>query len=329
MFDVATIGEALVLFAAQQRGPLSQVREFSKHTAGAETNVAIGLARMGMRVMWISRLGQDAGGMWISRLGQDAGGTFLREAFEAEGIDCTHAPLIVGQRTGFMFKTRTDDGSDPQIEYHRHGSAASQLTPDAIEASVLLQARHLHVSGVFAALNDATYAVVENAMPLRRKARKAVSFDTKLRPSLWPNTEKMRQAIQELALQADWVLPGLAEGRLLTGYEHASEIAQFYLAAGVRHVVVKCGSAGAYFASAELSSQAAMGWVPAVPVKTVVDTVGAGDAFAAGLISALLTGRNLQQAVERGNWMGAQAVQSRGDSDGLPTLAQWQEAAVA
>ena len=316
MLDVTTIGEALVLLAAQQSGPLSQVRTFSKHTAGAETNVAMGLARMGMKVGWISRLGQDSGG------------AFLRQALQAEGIDCTDAPLVPHQRTGFMFKTRSDDGSDPQIEYHRHDTAASRMTVQDLQASSLLASGHLHVSGVFAALNASTYAVVSQAMRMMREAGKTVSFDPNLRPALWASTEQMREAIQALAAQADWVLPGLDEARLLTGCDQPSDIADFYLRLGVQHVAIKCGAQGAYYAT-RAPVQPARAWVAACPVPTVVDTVGAGDAFAAGFISALLTGREIKQAVERGNWMGACAVQSRGDSDGLPTLSQWQAAAVA
>ena len=127
-----------------------------------------------------------------------------------------------------------------------------------------------------------------------------------------------------LAAQADWVLPGLDEGRQLTGQDTPEQIAAFYRAAGAAQVIVKLGAQGAYFDSAQAS-----GYVAASPVARVVDTVGAGDAFAVGVISGLLEHLSLQDAVRRATWMGARAVQARGDTEGLPTRAQLQAAQLA
>jgi sugar/nucleoside kinase (ribokinase family) len=221
------------------------------------------------------------------------------------------------QRTGLMFKGRSDDGSDPPIEYHRQGSAASRLSPDDLDAGWLAGARHLHVTGIFPALAPNTLAATERAMSLMRGAGRSISFDPNLRPALWPSTGVMRDTLNRLAEGCDWVLPGLAEGRRLTGLEDAPSIAAFYRRRGARLVVVKLGADGAWF-----DGEAGSGHVPAVPVSKVVDTVGAGDGFAVGLISALLEGLPLSDAVHRGAWIGARAVQVRGDSEGLPTRAE-------
>jgi 2-dehydro-3-deoxygluconokinase len=116
---------------------------------------------------------------------------------------------------------------------------------------------------------------------------------------------------------ADVVMPGLAEGRLLTGREQAADIADFYLALGARQVVVKLGPEGAYFASAE-----GRGIAPGFQVASVVDTVGAGDGFAVGVISALLDEQSLGEAAARGNAIGARVVRFRGDCEGLPNRRQ-------
>lgn len=305
MLDVVTFGEAMVLLAALEVGPLAHVRSFSKHTAGAETNVAVGLARLGLRVGWISRLGNDS-------MGQ-----FLRDAFVHEGIDCSQVQMVQGARTGFMFKGRVDDGSDPPIEYHRQGSAASMLGADDVPLEWIGHARHLHATGVFAALTPNTLAATQTAMTFMRAKNKTISFDPNLRPALWASESLMRNTLNALAAQADWVLPGLDEGRLLTGCKTPEDIAQFYRAKGVRGVVVKLGAEGAY-----MHFDHASGYVPAYPVDKVIDTVGAGDAFAVGIISGLLENLKPQQAVQRAAWMGARAVQVRGDSDGLPTRAE-------
>jgi 2-dehydro-3-deoxygluconokinase len=124
-----------------------------------------------------------------------------------------------------------------------------------------------------------------------------------------------------LATHADWVLPGLEEGRFLTG-EHSPEgIARHYRHRGARLVTVKLGSQGAYF-----DGDAGSGYVASFPVAKVVDTVGAGDGFAVGVISALLDGLSVPEAVKRGAWIGSLVVQVLGDSEGLPTRAELSKA---
>jgi sugar/nucleoside kinase (ribokinase family) len=305
MLDVVTLGEAMGLFVARESGPLDEVMAFDKRSAGAETNVAVGLARLGLRVGWLSRLGDDSLGRWLLR------------GFQREGIDCSHVAVDGTQRTGLMFKGRSDDGSDPPIEYHRQGSAASRLRPEHIDAAWLTSARHLHVTGIFPALTPGTLAATERAISLMRSAGRSVSFDPNLRPALWPSQAVMCDTVNRLAEGCDWVLPGLAEGRVLTGLEDAPSIAAFYRRRGARLVVVKLGADGAWF-----DSDAGSGHVPAVPVARVVDTVGAGDGFAVGVISGLLEGLPVPAAVRRGAWIGARAVQVRGDTEGLPTRAE-------
>jgi len=131
-----------------------------------------------------------------------------------------------------------------------------------------------------------------------------VSFDPNLRPSLFKNREQMISTINRLASLAHWVLPGVDEGRILSGCEQPEDIAAFYLRSGVDTVVIKLGAAGAYYRSAH-----DQGSVPGVKVEQVVDTVGAGDGFAVGVISARLEGLSWPQALARGNWIGAQAIQ--------------------
>jgi sugar/nucleoside kinase (ribokinase family) len=307
--DVATFGEAMLLLVADRPGPLEEAHTFAKRTAGAETNVAIGLARLRLKVGWASRLGSDS----MAR--------YLLNTFRAEGIDCSRVVCDPQQRTGLLFKGRVVDGSDPPVEYHRKGSAASLFEPGDIDVDWLLSARHLHATGVFPALSPNCYAAAQRSLALMREAGRTVSFDPNLRPTLWPTPQRMREAINALAAQADWVFPGLEEGRFLTGEQTPEGVARFYHERGARLVVVKLGPGGAYF-----SSEAECGTVPGFPVAEVIDTVGAGDGFAVGVISALLERRTVAQAVRRGAWIGARAVQVLGDTEGLPTRTELEQA---
>lgn len=143
---------------------------------------------------------------------------------------------------------------------------------------------------------------------------KTISLDPNLRPSLWPDTETMVSTINDLATRCDWFLPGLGEGKILTGLSTPEEIADYYLERGVSLVVIKLGPEGAYY-----KSSAGEGYVDGFKVEQVVDTVGAGDGFAVGVISAMLEKLPIAEAVKRGNAIGALAVMSPGDMDGLPT----------
>ncbi|CAN5920830.1 sugar kinase [soil metagenome] len=309
-FDVALFGEAMVLLVADRPGPIENAESFHKRTAGAETNVAIGLARLGLKVGWASRLGTDSMGR------------YLIAAMKGEGIDCSHVICDASQRTGFQFKGRITDGSDPPVEYHRKGSAASQMGPGDVDETWLRSARHLHATGVFAAISDTSLQAALKTTDVMRAAGRTISFDPNLRPTLWSSTETMRHWINELASRADWVLPGVEEGLLLTGENEPEAIARFYRRLGAKLVVVKLGAQGAYYDS----DVAGTGRVEGFPVAKVIDTVGAGDGFAAGVVSALLEGKSVPEAVRRGAWIGARAVQVLGDTEGLPTRAQLNEA---
>jgi 2-dehydro-3-deoxygluconokinase len=218
------------------------------------------------------------------------------------------------QATGFMLKSRSDDGSDPKTEYFRKGSAASRLGTADNPRSYCAASRHLHLTGIYVAVAPSTRELVFELASDARAGGRTVSFDPNLRPTLWRSQGEMVDCLNRLAALSDWVLPGLAEGRLLTGRESPQDIAAFYLDRGARCVVVKLGPAGAYFAG-----HAGSGIAPGLAVERVVDTVGAGDGFAVGVVSGLLEGLALPAAAARGNAIGARVVQFPGDCDGLPT----------
>ncbi|WPN49767.1 sugar kinase [Pseudomonas sp. P8_241] len=299
--DILSFGETMAMFVAEQTGDLASVNAFHKRIAGADSNVAIGLSRLGFNVAWLSRVGADS-------LGR-----FVIDTLEKEGLDCRHVDIDTAHPTGFQFKSRTDDGGDPVVEYFRRGSAASHLSAHSIVPG-LLNARHLHATGIPPALSETARQMTFELMSRMRDGGRSVSFDPNLRPSLWASEQLMITEINRLAALAHWVLPGLSEGRLLTGFVEPADIAAFYLDQGAEAVVIKLGAHGAYY-----RTHLDCGFVAGVPVRTVVDTVGAGDGFAVGVISALLENHSIVDAVQRANWIGSRAVQSRGDMEGLPT----------
>jgi len=303
---VITIGEAMAMFVATETGELAEVERFMKRVAGAELNVATGLARLGLKVSWVSRVGNDSFGR------------FVLQQLAKEGISTQGVTIDDCYPTGFQLKSKVEDGTDPTVEYFRKGSAASHLSTEDFNAPLFYSARHLHVSGVAAALSDTSLALLNHTVRMMKAEGKTISFDPNLRPVLWKSEAEMVEKLNQLAFQADWVLPGLKEGVILTGQTTPEGIADFYLERGVKAVVLKTGADGAWFKTAS----GEQGAVAAVKVENVVDTVGAGDGFAVGVISALLEGKPLAQAVRRGNKIGSLAIQVPGDSEGLPTREQ-------
>ncbi|OZQ62684.1 2-dehydro-3-deoxygluconokinase [Paenibacillus sp. VTT E-133280] len=299
--DAVTFGEPMAMFYANETGPLHEVFSFSKALAGAESNVATGL----------SRLNHPTG--YVTKLGEDNFGHFIAQAMKKENIDTANITFTKENSTGMLIKSKVVTG-DPKVEYFRKNSAASKLSLVDFDEAYFNAAGHLHVTSISAALSKSCHEFSVHAMEFMKRQGKTVSLDPNLRPSLWPDTETMVKTINDLATRCDWFLPGLGEGKILTGLNTPEEIADYYLARGVSLVVIKLGPEGAYYKSAE-----GEGYVDGFKVAQVVDTVGAGDGFAVGVISAMLEKLPIVEAVKRGNAIGALAVMSPGDMDGLPT----------
>lgn len=291
----------MALLIAENPGPLEQAEHFSRAMSGAEVNVSIGLVRLGHTVTYLTRLGDDPFGHYIEKR--------LRE----NGIGTEWLTFDPAYRTGIQLKGRVTDGSDPCTCYYRKGSAASRISPAEVEQIDLSDVDHIHVTGIPPALSDtareATYRLMERA----RSQEIYVSFDPNLRPSLWKNETEMKSVINDLASRADMVLPGRGECEILCGTEDLEKSAAFYQKMGVETVIIKNGREGAF-----VRDKGESFCVPGYEVERVVDTVGAGDGFAVGVISGRLEGLSMEEMVRRGNAIGAMQVMNIGDNEGLP-----------
>ncbi len=300
---ILTAGEPMGLFIAREEAPLEAVETFAASVAGAEFNVAVGLSRLGHRAGYLTKLGQDPFGRRILRV------------MAENGIDTSLTTRTEERPTGFMLKSRTSRG-DPDIYYYRKGSAASTLCPKDLAGLDLGQWDALHLTGILPALSPSCF---EASLTLIKKARQLgvpVFFDPNLRPQLWPGQEVMVRQLNRLAALADYVLPGVREGQILCGSADPEEIGRFYLDKGVRAVFVKTGAKGARVCT----RQGSFG-VKAYPPRRIVDTVGAGDGFAVGVISGLLEGLDPAKAAQRGCAIGTMQIMNAGDNEGLPTRA--------
>lgn len=302
---ILLLGEPMGLFIANEPGPLSEVSTFTASIAGAEYNVAVGL----------SRLGHEA--LYCTKLGTDPFGDKILQALAKNGIATELVLRDPGRETGFMIKSKVEQG-DPQIHYYRKGSAASAISARDVSHMDLFDCEWLHVTGIMPAVSESAYSAVRRLIERASALDMFISFDPNLRPQLWESEKKMIAAMNNIAQSAHLILPGLKEGEILTGQGTPEGIADFYHKMGVRYVIVKLGKEGAYYSEKGGES----GYAPAFPAEKIVDTVGAGDGFAAGVISALSERKTLQEAAFRGNVIGAIQISHKSDNEGLPTSEQ-------
>ena len=292
MSGLVTIGEQLGQVTSWTEGPLRAGGAAHLSVCGAEATVAIGVARLGLTARYVGRVGSDAFG----RMGVDV--------LRAEGVDVTGIVVDPAAPTGVLIRGRRT-AQRTVVEYLRAGSAGSRLAPEDIDESLVTAAELLHITGITPALSASAAEAIDVAVQLARDAGVPVSFDVNHRATLW-SRDDAAPALRGLAARADVVIGGRSELDLL-GADFA-EIA----ALGPREVVRTEGSQGA-----TAWCDGSVEHVDARDVQ-VVDVVGAGDAFVAGYLAARLAGRDVRHRLELGVLLGAFAVSTRGDWEGLP-----------
>lgn len=311
MSEFLTIGEPISLFASEDvDASLKDAVHFHKFLAGAEVNVAVG----------VSRLGHSA--QYVTRLGEDPFGDFIKDQLNENHIGTDYIDSTPDYWTAFQLKDRVSHG-DPSIFYFRRGSAAAHFDKAMLDKIDFSDLKFAHLSGIFPAISDQALDAFKHLIDLLHEHKIHTTFDPNLRPQLWSSKEKMVSTINALAAEAEIILPGINEGEILMGSRDPEAIADFYLNQSdiTQTVVVKVGPEGAYVKTKDGDSYT----VPGFKVDHVVDTVGAGDGFALGLVTALIEGKSFRDAVIRGNAVGAFAVQAPGDNDGYPTQEQLAE----
>jgi len=293
--DVVTFGESMVLFAPSERETLEAASAYHASIGGAESNCAIGLARLGYSVSWVSRVGRDPFGARVLK------------TIRGEGVDVSRVEMCDSAPTGLMFK-EPGPGNTTRVFYYRRQSAAAALRLEQFES---LGAKYLFVTGITPALSDSNRRLTFDLVERFRAAGAKVAFDPNMRFRLWTPNEA-RTVFLELARNCDVLIPSLAEAEIMTGLTGGDSMLDALLSLGPPQVVLKAGDKGAWYADA-----AEYGFCPCHSVQEI-DPVGAGDAFCAGVLSGLLDGQPLRDAVTRGAALGAFCVSTFGDYQGLP-----------
>lgn len=292
-----TLGETMGLFRPSGIGLGELIETYHLTTGGAESNVAIGFARLGGRATWIGRVGADAIGRKV-----------LRD-LRAESVRA-RVTVDANAGTGLMTKEQRLPGRST-VHYARTDSAGSRLSPADIVDSDVAGASVLHITGITPALSASAAAAVDAAITVAQSSDVPVSFDVNHRASLWRGRDAP-SVYRRLAGRATIVFAGEDEAALIVGDGDPRALATRLAALGPRTVVIKLGAAGAVaFQDGEFSARAAV----AVPV---IDTVGAGDAFVAGYLSETINGAGPRDCLDLAVQTGAFACLAAGDWEGYP-----------
>lgn len=305
MSKFLTIGEPLVVFASQNLNEnLENSLNFKKFSAGAELNVAIGVARLGHTSYYVSKIGNDSNGKFLLN-------TLKKEKIKTEYIDISNK-----YKTGFYLKQLVDN-NDPVIEYYRKNSAASNYNKDNLKNIDFSNIKIAHISGIMASISKKGLNSIKSLMNILNNKNILTVFDPNLRPILWDSKDLMIKTLNNLAKKANIVLPGISEAKILTGLNNMEDICDFYLnqSKKTKIVIIKNGSKGAFVKEKNKKSFE----VKAYKMKKIIDTVGAGDGFAVGIITGLMENLTLDKAVKRACAIGALATQSQGDNSSYPT----------
>ncbi|MBB3108253.1 2-dehydro-3-deoxygluconokinase [Paenibacillus phyllosphaerae] len=295
--DLLTFGETMALFMSPDYRGLEGAAALEQSFGGAESNVAIGAARLGCSVGWFGALGEDP-----------FGSTILKR-IRGEGVDVSRARLVPGESTGLMFRETV--AGKLAVHYYRKNSAASKMTPDDLDLDYIRGCKLLHVTGITLALSENCRQTVLAAVKAAKEAGVKVSFDPNLRLKLW-TIEEAREVVLPLAEQADYFLPGWDELRLLYNTDDYDTVKSKLSELSATTIIKGVGDTTVVLENGEETS------VPFYPADKVIDTVGAGDGFCAGFLTGVLQGKSPVEAVRIGSINGSLVVQMRGDWEALP-----------
>lgn len=309
MSQVITIGEPLVVLASTEIDvPLEDVTNFNRYLAGSELNVAVGLSRLNHSVQFITKVGTDPFGK------------FIKKELKKNNIGIDYVYYDDKHCTGHQIKELVSKG-DPFVFNYRSNSAASFIDSAVLDDIDLSETKIAHLTGIFPAISSSAYDTYIELINILKRKNIIITFDPNLRPALWKSKEEMVNTLNYIASKCDIILPGINEGKILVGNTNPEVISDFYLKnPHTKAVVTKLGPDGAYIKQKNKHGFKIDGFK-----SHVKDTVGAGDGFALGFISGLLENLPFEEAVRRGNAVGAMQVQTYGDNDGYPTPSELNE----
>lgn len=297
MPDLYTFGEAMALFLASDTDSVLTARTYTRSTAGAEGNVAVGVCRLGLSAHFFTLMGND-----------QLGSAVLAD-FAAEGVDVSGVKRVASFSSAMIRNPGTT--APVEASYLRKGAAASLMTPEDLDRNLIGQSRWLHATGITCAISTSAAAAVAAGLDIARSANIKKSFDLNIRRKLW-SEEAARVVLEPIARDVDLLIGGEDEYCAVFGTSDPQEAIRIAASRANKIVIMTHGPAELTYA---IDGQVVV--VNPPQVKSV-DPVGSGDAFTSGVISGLLGGLTVADAIAQGTISGARVASQFGDWAGLP-----------
>jgi len=297
MADIYTLGEPLIVFLTDDQDDVRTAKKYSISVAGAEANVAVAATRLGLDVVFQTRVGVD-----------QLGDVVLTQLTN-EGVAVAHVTRN-DAFTGALVRNR-GISSPTNVTYLRKGSAASTMVPSDIDEATLASSKWLHVTGITAAISESAKSTLLKAIEIAKSNQVKISLDLNIRKKLWSD-ENARDTLAKIANEIDLIIGGVKEFELVFGSVDPEVNLQSAMSKGVTLAIMTNGEG-------EMRICDHGNRFNFTPIfRTTIDPVGSGDAFAAGLLSGLIANLPLLDAIKQGSECGALTASQLGDWPGLP-----------
>jgi 2-dehydro-3-deoxygluconokinase len=303
-FDFLTIGETMIRLAPPNFERFSQATSFDFQVGGAESNIAIGLARLGFHTAWLSRLPKNP-----------LGDRVLTDIAK-HGVDVSGVWQTPNDRIGTYFIEMASAPRPNRVIYDRAGSAASKMSFADLDLDVIKAARWVHLTGITPALSESCRAMIEATIALAKQNGSMLSFDVNYRALLW-SPEQAARTLTPLLKQCDMLFCAYRDAINLFDVDVTEPFAaarQLIDRFGARTLVLTLGEDGALALQRDANGVLQEMHQPqSFKVGQIVDRIGAGDAFDAGFMAAQQWGRTLQESLIYGNALSALKITIMGD----------------
>ena len=288
-----------MVLVAKSGGPLRYSAEFERRPGGAESTVAVGVAR----------LGHSAG--WVSKLGDDEFGKYVLNVMRGEQVDTSCVSITSTCQTGVFFREQRASGQST-VYYYREGSAFSTIAPEDLDEDYISSAKILHLTGITPGLSQSARETVERAVDIAVANGVQIVLDPNYRAKVW-STDEAKPYLENLMLKADYVLAGQEDLTKLIGISCETELIAYLHSLGLPKVILKLGREGAILSTGDSVER-----IESYRVEKPVDRFGVGDSFAAGFIVGLLQKKPLKEAIALGNAVAGWSIRLPGNIEALP-----------
>jgi len=296
MYDIVTFGETMIRLTPPNFQRLEQTHEFEVSISGAELNTATGLARLGMRTTWVSRLVDNPLGRMIANRARE------------QNVDTSNILWAKEGRVGLYFYEMGASTRASQVYYDRANAAISQLKPGEVDwVTILKGARAFHISGITPALSESCAEASKEAVAEAKSAGCVVSLDINYRARLW-SKEAARECIIGLLKDVTILFTTLDEASAVLDLEGGAEEVAREIASRWKVPVVAITLREAPSVLRNIWRSLALADGKIYTGRTIdlelIDRMGSGDSYDAGFLYGYLTG-DISKAVAYGDALAA------------------------